>query len=40
MCSSDLVLQKGFCAFLPDEMEKIAEMARKYIDKVELRGVE
>ncbi len=34
------VLQKGFCAFLPDEMEKIAEMARKYIDKVELRGVE
>ena len=38
--NSGEVLQKGFCAFLPDEMEKIAEMARKYIDKVELRGVE
>lgn len=34
------VIQEGFCAFLPEEMEKMADMARKYIDKVELRGVE
>jgi len=28
------------CAFSPEEMKQIAEMARKYIDKVELRGVD
>lgn len=37
---SEEVLQKGFCAFLPEEMEEMADLARKYIDKVELRGVE
>lgn len=29
-----------FCAFSREEMEKVAQIARKYIDKVALRGVE
>ena len=31
---------EGGAAFSAQEMEKMAQMARKYIDKVELRGVE
>lgn len=34
------VLCDGFEAFPAEIMEKMADMARKYIDKVELRGVE
>lgn len=34
------VIQEGFLPFSKDLMEEIAERVRKYIDKVELRGVE
>lgn len=34
------VLQKGLEAFSPEIMEEMAGRARKYIDKVELRGIE
>lgn len=34
------VIQEGFSAFPRDVMEEIAERAGKYMDKVELRGVE
>ena len=34
------VMQDGFSAFACSEMEKMADIARKYIDKVSLRGVE
>lgn len=34
------VLSGGYEAFSTDVMNEMAEMARKYIDKVELRGVE
>ncbi len=34
------VMQEGFSAFSKDIMEEIAERAGKYMDKVELRGVE
>lgn len=37
---SKQVICPGFEAFTKDEIEKIAERARKYIDKVLLRGVE
>lgn len=37
---SEQVIAPGFEAFSKEEMEEIAERARKYIDKVELRGVE
>lgn len=34
------VMEEGFCAFSEKEMQQMAEIARKYIDKVYLRGVE
>ena len=37
---SDTMIGEGFEAFSQEEMEKMAELARKYIDRVELRGVE
>lgn len=37
---SENVIQEGFRAFPEEIMEEIREKARKYIDKVELRGVE
>lgn len=37
---SENVIQEGFRAFPTEVMEKIREKAGKYIDKVELRGVE
>lgn len=37
---SDTVIGKGYEAFSVQEMEKMAEIARKYIHRVELRGVE
>lgn len=37
---SENMIQSGFDAFSPEEMERMANLARKYIDKVELRGVE
>ena len=37
---SDTMIGEGFEAFPQEEMEKMAESARKYIDRVELRGVE
>lgn len=36
---SENVIQEGFEAYPAEMMEKMAEGARKYIDKVELRGV-
>lgn len=40
VCGQNLVFAKKFSEFTKDEMEQMAETARKYIDKVELRGVE
>lgn len=37
---SDTMIGEGFEAFSQEEMEKMAESARKYIDRVEHRGVE
>lgn len=37
---SDAMIGEGFEAFSQEEMEKMAELARKYIDRVMLRGVE
>ncbi len=37
---NDNVIQDGFLSFSAEAMEKMAQRARKYIDKVELRGVE
>lgn len=37
---SDTMIGEGFEAFSKEEMEKMAESARKYIDRVEHRGVE
>ncbi len=37
---SDDVIQKGYEAFSAEEMKKMADLAGKYIDKVQLRGVE
>lgn len=37
---SDTMIGEGFEAFSQEEMEKMAELARKYIDRVMLRGVE
>lgn len=36
---SENVIQEGFRAFPAETMERMAEIARKYIDKVEIRGV-
>lgn len=38
--NSENVMQQGFAPFSKEEMEKMAEKARKYIDKVSVRGVE
>ena len=32
-------MQEGFRAFPAETMERMAEIARKYVDKVEIRGV-
>lgn len=37
---SDTMIGEGFEAFSQEEMEKMAHLARKYIDRVMLRGVE
>ena len=37
---SDTMIGEGFEAFSQEEMEKMAHLARKYIDRVILRGVE
>lgn len=37
---SDSMIGQGYEAFSTQEMKEIANIARKYIDKVELRGVE
>lgn len=37
---SDTMIGEGFEAFSQEEMEEMAELARKYIDRVMLRGVE
>lgn len=37
---SENIIQSGFDTFSIEEMERMANLARKYIDKVELRGVE
>lgn len=37
---SDNVIEQGFAAFSKEEMEQAAALAAKYIDRVELRGVE
>lgn len=36
---SENMMQEGFRAFPPETMEKIADIMRKYVDKVHLRGV-
>lgn len=37
---SDNVIERGFAAFSKEEMYQAAVLAGKYIDRVELRGVE
>lgn len=37
---SENVISPGYQSFSPEEMERMAELARKYIDRVSLRGVE
>lgn len=36
---SENMIQEGFRAFSPEKMEEMADIVRKYVDKVRLRGV-